>query len=90
MNAESPLIKTVALERLAPKTVQEILDSLHELERNALSTLLNFLGNGRSGNSCEFDLGVCTGYADMLFFARRIDAIKRQALASYALDLSLS
>ncbi|MBZ9781811.1 hypothetical protein K9857_09645 [Pseudomonas sp. REP124] len=89
MNADSPLIKTVALEQPAPKDVQEILDSLDKLERSALSTLLNFLGNGQSGNSCEFDLGVCTGYADMLFFARRIDASQRQALASHALDLSL-
>ena len=89
MNADNPLIKIVALEQSAPKVIQAILDSLHKLEGSALSTRLNFLANGQSGNSCEFDLGVCTGYADMLFFAGRIDASQRHALASYALDLSL-
>ncbi|AWY39449.1 hypothetical protein DKY63_05845 [Pseudomonas putida] len=89
MNDGNPQIKTVALERPAPKLVQEILEGLHKLERSALSTRFNFLVNGQSGNSCEFDLGVCKGYADMLFFAGRIDSKQQQALTCYALDLSL-
>ena len=89
MNDDNPLIKTIALERPAPKVVQGIIDGLHKLEGSALSTRFNYLVNGQSGNSCEFDLGVCTGYADMLFFAGRIDARQQHALTSYALDLSL-
>lgn len=87
MREDNPLIATVPVEYPVPQKISAILDRLHKLEREPLTSMLNTLAIGKQGNSAEFDWGQCVGYANALFFTGKIDNDQQRDLCIHAKEL---